>query len=77
MVHHNITGVDGGAGVGAVRYPEGAGMTPEAIVFLKELDLVLTAQEPGGGGTGDPATNDRDALSFRAGVHALGLRVKR
>lgn len=77
MIHHNITGVDGGAGVRTVRYPEGAGMTTEAIVFLKELDLVLTAQEPGGGGTGDPAADDRDALSFRAGVHALGLRVKR
>ena len=77
MIHHNITGVDGGAGVGAVWYPEGAGMTPEAIVFLKELDVVLPAQEPGGSGTGDPAAYDRDALSFRAGVHAQGLRVKR
>jgi hypothetical protein len=38
---------------------------------------VLSAQEPGGGGTGDPATNDCDALFFRAGVHARGLRVKR
>ena len=77
MIHHNVARVDGGARVGAVAEGQGAGVSAEGFVFLKEMHLVLATEEPCGGGTGDATANDGDALFFGCGVHALGFRAKR
>lgn len=77
MVHHNVAGIDGGANIGTVADSEGAGVSAEGFVFLKEMHLVAAAEEPCRGGAGYPAADYGDALFFGCGVHASGFRAKR